>query len=295
MARPIEILLVEDSPSDRFLALEALKSAKIVNNVQSVDDGVEALEYVHQSGKYAHSSRPDLILLDLNLPRKSGREVLAELKADPDLRTIPVVILAGSGEAGEGPSAYPQHADSYVTKPIDPEQFSYLIGMFQDFWFPFLSLAEDKSKDSRQTGLSCRDGGGSVSPLAIRDISSNGSQLSSMLAFNGDHCLVITDAQNNPLWIDDAFTRMCGYNIEDLKERKAGILLPGPMTDHAADTRMRIAVAGGRSCTEEIVNYHKDGHPYWVRLMINPICSPDGLLHGFLVVEQEMRDKRVAR
>ena len=101
MPRIIEILLVEDSFSDRYLAIEALAEAKILNNVHAVDDGVQALDFVRRTGKYSQAPRPDLIFLDLNLPRKDGRKVLAELKAEPDLRKIPVVVLATSGDAAE--------------------------------------------------------------------------------------------------------------------------------------------------------------------------------------------------
>jgi two-component system, chemotaxis family, response regulator Rcp1 len=135
MSKMIEILLVEDSWSDRFLALEALAEAKIPNKVHTVSDGVEALDFVHRAGRYSQAPRPDLILLDLNLPRKDGRKVLAELKLEPDLRKIPVVIIAGSGEGEEGLSAFPQHAQTYITKPIDPTQFNEVIRIFQDLWF----------------------------------------------------------------------------------------------------------------------------------------------------------------
>ena len=108
MSRILQILLVEDSLSDRFLALEALAEAKILNNVHTVEDGIEALDFVRRAGRFSQAPRPDLILLDLNLPRKDGRAVLAELKAEPDLRKIPVIILATSGDAAEeGLRAYP--------------------------------------------------------------------------------------------------------------------------------------------------------------------------------------------
>ncbi len=137
MTRPVEILLVEDSSSDRYLAMEALTESKILHKVQAVDDGIEALDFVHRAGRYSQVPRPDLILLDLNLPRKDGREVLAELKADPDLRRIPVVILAGSGDAvAGGLRPYPQHAQSYISKPIDNKQFNEVIRLVQDLWFP---------------------------------------------------------------------------------------------------------------------------------------------------------------
>jgi chemotaxis family two-component system response regulator Rcp1 len=142
MSKIAEFLLVEDSPTDRFLALDALAEAEILNNVHTVEDGIEALNFVRRAGKYSGAPRPDLILLDLNLPRKDGRNVLAELKADPNLRKIPVIILATrSGEATEeGLCAYPQHAQTYITKPIDIKQFNECIRIFQEFWFPNATL-----------------------------------------------------------------------------------------------------------------------------------------------------------
>ena len=135
MSNIIEILLVEDSLSDRFLALEALSEAKIPNNVHAVPDGVEALDFVRRTGKYAQAPRPDLILLDLNLPRKDGRVVLAELKAEPDLRKIPVVILATSGDADVGLRSYPEHAQSFITKPIDVGQFNEIMRIYKSSGF----------------------------------------------------------------------------------------------------------------------------------------------------------------
>jgi two-component system, chemotaxis family, response regulator Rcp1 len=147
MSRIAEFLLVEDSPTDRFLALEALAGAEILNNVHTVDDGIEAFNFVRRAGKYSHAPRPDLILLDLNLPRKDGRNVLAELKADPDLRNIPVVILAtwAGEDTEEGLRAYPQHAQTYITKPIDIKQFNEIIRIFQDIWFPDIDRCRDGS------------------------------------------------------------------------------------------------------------------------------------------------------
>src|SRR5271165_5918229 len=132
-----------------------------------------------------------------------------------------------------------------------------------------------------------------VPPKVDGVISANACALSSVLALDPDEALVLTDAQSNTLWVNEAFTRMCGYDIRELLGRNAESLLQGPKTDQAAEARMRRAVAGGRSCTEEIVNYRKDGHPYWVRLMINPLSGPDGVVRGFLAVEQQMRDKQV--
>jgi PAS domain S-box-containing protein len=293
MSRILQILLVEDSLSDRFLALEALAEAKILNNVHTVEDGIEALDFVRRAGRFSQAPRPDLILLDLNLPRKDGRAVLAELKAETDLRKIPVIILATSGDAAEeGLRAYPQHAESYITKPIDPNQFNEVIRIFQDLWFPDLVVPPDVQADRKETKSIDRFEPSPIPPKEDGVISANACALSSILALDPDEALVLTDAQSNTLWVNEAFTRMCGYNIKELLGRKAESLLQGPRTDQAAGARMRMAVAGGRSCTEEIVNYHKDGHPYWVRLMINPLSGPDGLVRGFLAVEQQIRDKQ---
>ena len=127
--------------------------------------------------------------------------------------------------------------------------------------------------------------GGGISPEACA--------LSSMLTLDPDEGLVIIGAQGKALWVNQAFARMCGYNVQELLGRDVEGLLQGPRTDQTAQARMKMAVAGGRSCTEEILNYHKDGHPYWVRLMLNPLSGPDGVVRGFLAVEQPMRDKQV--
>ena len=296
MSRITEILLVEDSPTDRFLALEALAEAEIQNNVHTVEDGIEAFDFLRRAGKYSLVPRPDLILLDLSLPRKDGREVLAELKADPDLRKIPVVILATwSGDAAEdGLRAYPQHAQTYITKPIDVRQFNEIIRIFQDLWFPDATLPSDVLIDNPKKEFSSADRSEAIpiKPKEEGGMTPNGCLLSSMFALDPDEGLVITDAQSKTIWVNEAFTQMSGYNIQELLGRNAESLLQGPQTDLAAEARMRMAVAGGRSCTEEIVNHHKDGHPYWVRVMLNPVSSPDGVVRGFLVVEQPMRDKQ---
>ena len=135
MLKPLEILLVEDSVTDRFLAIEALSEVSTINHIHSVDDGVEALGFLRRQGKYSETLRPELILLDLNLPRKDGRMVLSELKADPTLCKIPVIILASSEEA-RGHTAFPEHAQTYISKPIDPDQFNEVIRIFRDLWFP---------------------------------------------------------------------------------------------------------------------------------------------------------------
>jgi two-component system, chemotaxis family, response regulator Rcp1 len=294
MSRILQILLVEDSSSDRFLALEALADAQMPNNVHAVDDGVETLDFLRRTGRYPQVPRPDLILLDLNLPRKDGRQVLADLKADPDLRKIPVVILATSGEAaGEGLSSYPEHAQSYITKPIDVKQFDEIIRIFQYLWFPDLADLQtvrtkpEASSEEQPEPIPNSVKQESVAPA--QDVCA----LSSILATDANEALVITDAQSNTLWVNEAFTRMCGYSIHELLGRKVASLLQGPKTDQGAEVRMRKAVANGDSCTEEIVKYHKDGHPYWVRSVINPVSGPDGVLRGSLTVEQQIRGKNL--
>ncbi|MDQ3812824.1 MAG: response regulator [Armatimonadota bacterium] len=138
--RPIEILLVEDSPSDVLLAEEALEHAKVNNNLQVVTDGVEALAFLRREGQYADAPRPDLILLDLNLPRKDGREVLAEIKAEPSLKHIPVVILTTSQAEEDVLKAYGLHANCYIVKPVDFNQFADVVKHIEHFWFTVVTL-----------------------------------------------------------------------------------------------------------------------------------------------------------
>jgi two-component system, chemotaxis family, response regulator Rcp1 len=135
-ARPIEILLVEDSPGDVRLALEALKEAKVLNHVTVAPDGVEAMALLRRPGV----PRPDLILLDLNLPRKDGREVLAEIKGDPDLRRIPVVVLTTSKAEADVIRAYDLHANCYITKPVDFKQFIEVVEAIEGFWLTVVKL-----------------------------------------------------------------------------------------------------------------------------------------------------------
>jgi len=139
-ARPIEILLVEDSSTDVLLAEEALELAKMRNNLSVVKDGVEAMAYLRKEGVYANVQRPDLILLDLNLPRKDGREVLAEVKADIDLKYIPVVVLTTSRAQEDVLRAYGLHANCYITKPVDFEQFINVVRAIDQFWFTVVTL-----------------------------------------------------------------------------------------------------------------------------------------------------------
>ena len=138
--RPVDILLVEDSPTDVFLAREALEQAKVLNTLHVVSDGVEAMDYLHRRGPYAGAVRPDLVLLDLNLPRKDGREVLAEIKADAGLKRIPVVVLTTSKAEEDILRAYGLHANCYVAKPVDFDRFAEVVKAIESFWFTIVSL-----------------------------------------------------------------------------------------------------------------------------------------------------------
>ena len=137
---PIEILLVEDNAGDARLALEALKDSKVLNNVNVVGDGVEAMAFLHRQGIYAKSPRPDLVLLDLNMPKKDGREVLAEIKSDDGLKRIPVVILTTSKAEEDIARSYDLHANCYISKPIDLEQFMKVVKSIEDFWLTIVRL-----------------------------------------------------------------------------------------------------------------------------------------------------------
>ncbi len=136
----IDILLVEDNPGDVRLTTEALKEAKVVNELYVVRDGVEALSFLRREGPHAGAPRPDLMLLDLNLPRKNGREVLAEIKDDPGLRRIPVVILTTSQAEEDVLKAYNLHANSYIVKPANFEQFLEVVRSLEDFWLKAVEL-----------------------------------------------------------------------------------------------------------------------------------------------------------
>ena len=137
---PIEILLVEDSPSDAEFTVEALKEAKVRNHLNLVEDGVQAMEFLRRQGKYAQAPRPDLIMLDLNLPRKDGREVLAEMKADDHLKMIPVVVLTTSRAEQDVLRAYELHANCYITKPVDFQQFLNVVRSIESFWLFVVTL-----------------------------------------------------------------------------------------------------------------------------------------------------------
>ena len=139
-AKEIEILLVEDSPGDVRLTVEALKEAKVHNRLSVVQDGVEAMEFLYKKGSFKDVIRPDLILLDLNLPRKDGREVLTEIKSDPKLRQIPIVVLTTSRAEEDVLRAYDSHANCYITKPVDFKQFMSVVKSIEDFWLTVVKL-----------------------------------------------------------------------------------------------------------------------------------------------------------
>jgi len=137
---PVDILLVEDNPADVRLTLEALKESRLLTNLHVVGDGVEALAFLRREGEYEHAPRPDLVLLDLNLPRKDGREVLAEVKTDPDLKRIPVAVLTTSQAEEDVVRSYDLHANCYVTKPVDLDQFLHVVRTINEFWLTIVKL-----------------------------------------------------------------------------------------------------------------------------------------------------------
>jgi CheY-like chemotaxis protein len=143
---PIEILLVEDNPGDARLAIEALKESKLKNNLYVAEDGVEAMNFLYKTGKYSKMPRPDLVILDLNLPKKDGREVLAEIKNDDDLKRIPVVILTISKAEEDILKSYNLHANCYVTKPLDLDQFMKVVRSIEDFWLTIVKLPNGKNE-----------------------------------------------------------------------------------------------------------------------------------------------------
>lgn len=145
-SQPIAILMVEDNPGDVRLAMEALNGAKVRNQMSVVPDGVEALAYLRRTGRYVQAARPDLILLDLNVPKKDGREVLAEIKADERLRRIPVVILTSSQAEQDILHAYDLHANAYVTKPVDLEQFIRVVQSIEGFWLEIVKFPPDDAR-----------------------------------------------------------------------------------------------------------------------------------------------------
>jgi CheY-like chemotaxis protein len=137
---PIEILLVEDSPDDADLTMDALRDGRVRNHISHVDDGVEAMNFLRRQGRHQSAPRPDLILLDLNLPRKSGREVLAEIKQDPELRRIPVVVMTTSDDEKDILDAYNMYVNCYITKPVDLDQFITVVKSIEQFWFTIVKL-----------------------------------------------------------------------------------------------------------------------------------------------------------
>jgi CheY-like chemotaxis protein len=140
IGKTVEILLVEDNPADARLVMEVFKDFKINNKLYHVKDGVDALNYLHHNGEYAETSKPDLILLDLNLPRKDGREVLKEIKEDAELKCIPVVILTTSSAEDDVLKTYCNHANCYIIKPVDFDQFIKVIQPIESFWHIFIKL-----------------------------------------------------------------------------------------------------------------------------------------------------------
>lgn len=137
---PIEILLVEDNPGDVRLTIEALKEGKVANKINVAMDGLEAMAFLQRKGKYENAPTPDLILLDLNLPKKNGREVLAEIKMDSKLKHIPVVVLTTSQAEKDIIMTYNMHANCYITKPVDFDQFINVVKSIENFWFTVVKL-----------------------------------------------------------------------------------------------------------------------------------------------------------
>jgi two-component system, chemotaxis family, response regulator Rcp1 len=146
VGRPIEILLVEDNPGDVRLTLEALREARVCNRLSVAKNGVEALAFLRREGRLSTARRPDLILLDLNLPCKDGREVLAEIKDDLSLRRIPVVILTTSRDEQDVLATYYLHANCYIVKPVDFDQFIAVVRSIEDFWFQIVQLPADGTR-----------------------------------------------------------------------------------------------------------------------------------------------------
>ena len=138
--RPVEILLVEDNPGDERLTREALKEGKVYSNLYWVKDGVEAMDFLRRKGRHAGAVRPDIVLLDLNLPKKDGREVLEEIKTDDDLKRIPVVVLTTSKAEEDVLRTYNLHANCYVTKPVDLEKFIVVVKSIDRFWLTVVTL-----------------------------------------------------------------------------------------------------------------------------------------------------------
>ena len=143
--KPIEILLAEDSPGDARLTVEGFKDAKVKNKITVVEDGIEALAYLRQEGPYANVAIPDLILLDLNMPKKDGREVLAEIKADDELRRIPVLVFTISNAERDILEAYNLQSSAFITKPIDFDEFMTVVKSLEEFWLTIVKLPQSVS------------------------------------------------------------------------------------------------------------------------------------------------------
>ena len=154
LARPVEILLVEDNPGDVELTAEALRAGKISNQMHVVEDGESAMAYLRKEGGYAGVPCPDVVLLDLNLPRKDGREVLEEIKADPGLKKIPVIILTTSQAEEDILRAYNLAANCYITKPVDLDQFTKVVQSIEEFWFTVVKLPPNAPSPEGASGSS---------------------------------------------------------------------------------------------------------------------------------------------
>ncbi|HSE59604.1 MAG TPA: response regulator [Nitrospiraceae bacterium] len=146
---PVEILLIEDNPGDVRLTMEALKEAKVINHLTVLKDGVEAMAFLRRQGPYTKAPRPHLILLDLNLPKKDGREVLADIKADNTLKHIPIVVLTTSQDEQDVLKSYNLHANCYITKPVDLEQFIKVVRSIEDFWLGIVVLPVKEHETTR--------------------------------------------------------------------------------------------------------------------------------------------------
>lgn len=140
---PVEILLAEDNPGDVMLTKKALEQGKLANNLHVTTDGVDALQFLRQEGEHEDSPRPDLVLLDLNMPRKDGEDVLEEMQADASLRRIPVVVLTSSESEEDIAKSYELNANAYLTKPVDFDGFVEIVNRMEDFWFQVVKLPED--------------------------------------------------------------------------------------------------------------------------------------------------------
>ena len=140
--KPVQILLVEDSPDDILLTEEALQDAKIANELHSVMDGVAAMDFLNGRGAYTQRQRPDVVILDLNLPKKNGREVLREIKEDENLRRIPVIVLSTSGATEDINHAYDHYVNAYIQKPIDFDEFIRAVRSLEEFWLSIVRLPD---------------------------------------------------------------------------------------------------------------------------------------------------------